>query len=150
MGYLDELNQLRPQKVADCRGGLRPCPFWGCRYHQFWELPGHPSKHLKKTDDEIIEIIRSLNPSCFWDYFEEREHSLDEIGACLGGLTRERIRQYLDGGENGPGILEKLRKTRIPEMLQIRETIMPEDNLAKMIRRRSERYLKDRNNESAS
>jgi hypothetical protein len=150
MGCLDKLNHLRPQKLADCRGGLRPCPFWGCRYHQFWELPGPSSKYLKKTDDEIIEIIRSLNPSCFWDYFEEREHTLEEIGAYLGGVSRERIRQTLDGGDDDPGLLEKLRKTRSPAMLQIRETVMSEDNLAKLIKRRSERYLKDRNNESAS
>jgi hypothetical protein len=150
MGYLDELNLLRPQKLADCQGGLRPCPFLDCRYHQFWELPGPSSKYLKKTDAQIVEIISSLNPSCFWDYFEEREHTLEEIGAYLGGVSRERIRQWLDGGDNGPGILEKLRKTRSPEMLQIRESIMPEDNLAKLIKRRSKKYLEDRNNEFAS
>jgi DNA-directed RNA polymerase sigma subunit (sigma70/sigma32) len=83
----------------------------GCRYHQFWELPGSLPKYLKMTDAQIMKIISSLNPSCFWDYFEVREHTLEEIGAYLGGVSRERIRQWLDGGDHVPGILEKLRKT---------------------------------------
>lgn len=36
--YLDLMLRNRPKTRADCEGGLRPCPYLGCKYHTAIEV----------------------------------------------------------------------------------------------------------------
>lgn len=70
--------------------------------------------------DESLEIIkRVLTDREFnilmlrFGIYGGREHTLDEVGQIMGGLTRERIRQIEDK------VLKKLRSPKVKKMLSV-------------------------------
>ena len=79
----------RPQVRAECRGGVRPCPFVACKYHLYLDVnPATGSLKLNFPDLEVWE----LRESCALDVAERGGVTLEDVGAIMN-LTRERIRQ---------------------------------------------------------
>jgi len=77
-----------PTSRAQCRDGVRPCPWVGCAYHLYFTVAvksDRRSVHFGKEPWEIPE-------TCVLDLGERGGMTLDEVGNVLG-LTRERVRQ---------------------------------------------------------
>jgi hypothetical protein len=88
----------RPRTRGECRGGPRPCPFVGCRYHLFLEVVS--SGHALRLPRGLAVPPEALPPeaSCALDLAEARAdegYTLEEIAELLG-VTRERVRQVQD------------------------------------------------------
>ncbi len=90
-----EVERIRPRTRADCRNGIRPCPFVSCKYHLYLDV-NPKNGHIKFNfpDKEVWE----LEESCALDV-AEREHgiTLEEVGIYMN-LTRERVRQVEEAG----------------------------------------------------
>lgn len=87
----------RPRTRGDCAGGLRPCPWVGCRYHLAIEVSRKGSLRLShdRPPWEIeetcaLDVAERLGGSGMGD----TEQALQQIGDALG-LTRERVRQLV-------------------------------------------------------
>ncbi len=79
----------RPKKRSECRGGARPCMYVSCRFHLYLEVnPATGSIKLNHPDREPWE----LTESCALDVAEEGAHTYEAIGHILN-VTRERARQ---------------------------------------------------------
>jgi hypothetical protein len=79
----------RPKKRSDCRGGARPCMYVSCRFHLYLEVnPLTGSIKLNHPDREPWE----LEESCALDVAEQGAHTYEAIGHVLN-VTRERARQ---------------------------------------------------------
>lgn len=92
----------RPSVRADClEGGVnaaRPCPFVSCRFHLYLEVD--PRRGALKINFPLAgEGFEELRETCALDVADRGEHTLEEIGQLLGGLSRERIRQISDVAE---------------------------------------------------
>lgn len=84
-----ELAVSRPATRADCVGGLRPCPFLGCRYHLYLDVnPETGSVKLNFPDTELHEMAET----CTLDVADRQGMTLARVGSLMN-LTRERIRQ---------------------------------------------------------
>lgn len=81
---LAELAQ-RPKTRGDCIGGVRPCPWAGCRHSLVIDVSPCGSIKINNPDREAAE-------SCALDVADRGEHTLDAIGE-MTNLTRERVRQ---------------------------------------------------------
>lgn len=79
----------RPQTRGDCRDGLRPCPFVGCKYHLYLDV--NPDTHSIKKNFPHKDVWE-LDDTCALDVAERGGLTLEEVGELLN-LTRERIRQ---------------------------------------------------------
>lgn len=77
----------RPRTRGECEGGLRPCPWYGCRYHLGLELLG-PLRQVRV----LHEPDEWIGPTCALDVAEDGPQPLRRVGDLLG-LTRERARQ---------------------------------------------------------
>lgn len=96
---------VRPTRRSDCVDGERPCPWVSCRYHLALEvrrngaiaiaaaLPPFTTKATGSVGmyDEAIDWD-ALPETCALDVAERGEATLEEVGALLGGLTREAVR----------------------------------------------------------
>jgi hypothetical protein len=79
----------RPKKRSECRGGARPCMYVSCRFHLYLEVnPTTGSIKLNHPDREPWE----LEESCALDVAEQGAHTYEAIGQVLN-VTRERARQ---------------------------------------------------------
>ncbi len=86
---LVQLERARPQTRAECRGGLRPCPFVSCRYHLYLDVnPDNGSVRFNYPGTAVSELLHS----CALDVAEDGGLTLEHIGLLLG-MTRERVRQ---------------------------------------------------------
>lgn len=89
---LDELreegvNVERPTERSQCPT-YRPCPFVGCRYHNYLDIMPNGEIKFNFVDVEPENFINS----CSLDIAEGSPLSLKAIGDMMG-LTRERVRQ---------------------------------------------------------
>lgn len=85
----------RPRVRSECEDGQRPCPYVGCRYHLYLDVPNQPkTKRYKKLQIYHPTEPWNVHKSCALDVAEEGYHTLDEIGEILN-CTRERVRQII-------------------------------------------------------
>jgi len=85
----DWMDISRPRTRGDCRDGMRPCPFVGCKYHLFLDV--NPDTHSIKKNFPHKDVWE-LEETCALDVAERGGLTLEEVGDLLN-LTRERIRQ---------------------------------------------------------
>ena len=83
------MDHRRPRMRGDCRDGLRPCPFVGCKYHLYLDI--NPETNSIKQNFPHKEVWE-LEETCSLDVAERGGLTLEEVGDLLN-LTRERIRQ---------------------------------------------------------
>jgi hypothetical protein len=76
----------RPKTRGDCKGGIRPCPFVGCRFHLYLEV-SHAGSVTVNFDGEVWD----MGETCALDVADRGDHMLEEIANVLG-CTREAIR----------------------------------------------------------
>lgn len=92
--FVDVLDEERPKTRGECRGGERPCPWVGCKYHLYLSVnPENGSIVLTFPDHEPWE----LKHTCALDVADAGPITLEEVGA-ITNLTRERIRQVESKG----------------------------------------------------
>jgi len=85
----NESSEERPRTRGECRGGARPCPWVGCRFHLYLSVnteTGTICIHF--PDLEPWELAET----CALDIADRGGATLEEVGQ-LTNLTRERIRQ---------------------------------------------------------
>lgn len=76
----------RPRTRGDCREGVRPCPFVGCRHHLYLDvLPS--GAVIVNSEGEVWD----MKETCALDVADRGDHTLDAVGEVLG-CTREAIR----------------------------------------------------------
>lgn len=88
----------RPRIREECRNGLRPCPWIGCKFHllpeaapRFLRVPRR--KLLTLEAQRLLRFLMRMEATCVVDLVEERgSMTLEEIGAIFL-ITRERVRQ---------------------------------------------------------
>ena len=123
---LDDLEIEAPKTRADCIDGPRPCPWVRCEWHALWVLRSDRLLPLKQyTDEQLVEIISTMEHSCVLDICDMGGATLDLAGGVLG-TTRERIRQieeYAKVSRSGvrfqTGALAKLRHPKTVRMLRV-------------------------------
>ncbi|NIQ91042.1 MAG: DNA-binding protein [Nitrospinaceae bacterium] len=100
----------RPKNRSECREGLRPCPFVGCRFHLYLDVNSSTgSIKLNFPNREPWE----LDQTCALDICEAEDGvTLEEIGIVMN-LTRERVRQIEEK------VLNRLKETAPDEMKEI-------------------------------
>ncbi len=113
-----------PVTRADCRQGLRPCPWIHCRFHLFWELPLLVPKARRMTrwerekrsgiskpltDRECLKMLFSMTETCTLDVADLGGVTLEKVGEILQ-VTRERIRQIEDSENGKGGYLRKMKQ----------------------------------------
>ena len=92
--------EQRPTDRSQCKDGIRPCPWVGCRHHLYLDVnPENGSIKFNFPDLEPWE----LTPSCSLDVTDEEGATLGEVGDYMN-LSRERIRQI------EVAVLERLHK----------------------------------------
>lgn len=84
----DGLDVALPASRAECRGGMRPCPFVSCRFHLYLDVTETGSIKINFPDQEPWE----LSCSCALDVAEAGGLTLESVGGLMN-LTRERTRQ---------------------------------------------------------
>jgi len=79
----------RPKTRADCKGGVRPCPFVSCKHHLYLDVSAKTGAiKLNFPDLEPWQ----LEESCALDVADRDGTTLENVGRIMN-LTRERIRQ---------------------------------------------------------
>ena len=78
----------RPRKRGDCAGGMRPCPWVGCRHHLYLDVRRESGNIKFNYGGDPTE----MSETCSLDVAEREGVTLEEVGRLLG-LTRERVRQ---------------------------------------------------------
>lgn len=86
---MDWMDVRRPRTRGECRDGVRPCPFVGCKYHLYLDV-NTETKSIKKNFPH--KEVWELDETCSLDVAERGGLTLEEVGDLLN-LTRERIRQ---------------------------------------------------------
>ena len=103
----------RPVKRADCRSGVRPCPWASCKWHLLtnvgkqgelsFNVPGRqlpvirtstPDEEFDAAADEAVDSMFDGRATCALDLIEESPDGMTLLAVAeVMGLTRERIRQ---------------------------------------------------------
>ncbi len=84
-----ERDYWRPQTRADCANVPRPCPFVSCRHHLALDINPNGAIKINFPDREVWEAEHS----CSLDVADAGCQTLEEVGAALGNVSRERARQ---------------------------------------------------------
>ena len=93
---LELLESLRPKTRADCVDGIRPCPFFLCKFNLFLDVnPRNGNIKLNFPGRDILQCgnLCAIDPA-------ERERgdmTLETVGSLMN-LTRERVRQIEEAG----------------------------------------------------
>lgn len=102
-----EMSVSRPKTRGECLGGVRPCPWVGCRYHLALDehngtmssplteqrlLFGDSNMAAKNWADTLVEGLDSMGDTCALDVADRGAATLQDMGSNVY-LTRERIRQ---------------------------------------------------------
>jgi hypothetical protein len=83
------VDEQRPRTRGECRDGLRPCPWVGCKYSLYLDVnPETGSIKINFPDVEPDDLAES----CALDVAERGAITLEEVG-LVTNLTRERVRQ---------------------------------------------------------
>jgi hypothetical protein len=77
----------RPRTRADCREGLRPCPYASCRHHLLAEVSPVGTLFARRGEDPA-----ALPESCSLDVADRGQHSEREVAAILG-VSHARVLQ---------------------------------------------------------
>ena len=86
---MERIEKVRPRTRADCRDGIRPCPFILCRYNLYIDVnPRTGSIKFNFPGKDLWE----LEETCALDVAERGAITLEEVGRIMN-LTRERVRQ---------------------------------------------------------
>jgi len=86
---LEHIEVQRPATRADCRDGMRPCPWVACSKHLYLDINGETgSVTFNFPDLEPWDLAET----CSLDVAERGAITLEEVGLVMN-LTRERIRQ---------------------------------------------------------
>ena len=86
---LPYMDYRRPKMRSDCKDGIRPCPFVGCRYHLYLDV--NPVTGTLKLNFPGLEVWE-MPFTCALDVAEMGGRTLEEVGHILN-MTRERVRQ---------------------------------------------------------
>ncbi len=66
---MDTLEDVRPQTRADCRQGIRPCPFLSCQFHALHTLVMPTDGTAARLDMALVAKLDERN-SCHLDVQE--------------------------------------------------------------------------------
>jgi len=78
----------RPRTRAECRGGIRPCPYVGCKWNLYLDVKRNGSIQLNFADLEPDQ----MGESCCLDVADRGGASVIEVGRVIN-VTRHRIMQ---------------------------------------------------------
>lgn len=81
------LDADRPKTRGDCVDGPRPCPWVGCKHHNYLEVS--PRNGTIRVN---VPALEDMADSCSLDVADEGPQILSRIGDIFR-VTRERIRQ---------------------------------------------------------
>lgn len=79
----------RPKTRSECKDGIRPCPFVGCRFHLYLDVKS--STGTLKLNFPGMEVWE-MPFTCALDVSDMGGRTLEEVGQILN-MTRERVRQ---------------------------------------------------------
>ena len=79
----------RPKARAECKDGIRPCPFVSCRFHLYLDV--NPVTGTLKLNFPGLEVWE-MPFTCALDVADMGGRTLEEVGQILN-MTRERVRQ---------------------------------------------------------
>lgn len=92
--------ERRPTKRAECPPPDQQCPWVSCRYHlaidfrKRRDVNGKPSPpHITYNLPENPKDWPADAPTCALHVADAGEQTLDQVGAIMGDLSRERVRQ---------------------------------------------------------
>jgi hypothetical protein len=107
----EAIQALRPKTRGDCKDGIRPCPWVGCRHHLYLNVnedTGSMTQNFPKTP------VWDLTESCSLDIADANPDGLKlESMAAFMELTKERIRQIEEQAK------EQLRATSGVELGEV-------------------------------
>jgi hypothetical protein len=107
----EAIQALRPKTRGDCKDGIRPCPWVGCRHHLYLNVnedTGSMTQNFPKTP------VWDLTESCSLDLADANPDGLKlESMAAFMELTKERIRQIEEQAK------EQLRATSGAELGEV-------------------------------
>lgn len=83
------MNYDRPVTRAECKSGIRPCPFVSCKHHLYLDV--NPETGSIKLNFPHLEVWE-MDETCSLDVAARGGITLEEVGEIMN-LTRERIRQ---------------------------------------------------------
>lgn len=83
------LQRLRPRDRSECRGGQRPCPWYGCRFHLGLDVT--PAGRIKLSPVALEDMADSCALDVA-DRVQPLELSLDHVAGMLD-VSTERVRQ---------------------------------------------------------
>lgn len=142
----DRIQAERPRTRADCKDGIRPCPWVGCRHHLYLTID---EKDGAMTLNFPGKEVWDLTDSCALDIAGDEVDglSLEQLGG-LTQLTRERTRQIeVAALENMDGEIDAQPVTPAPPTVRTRQ----HKRIAGSIRRMSVSLLRlARENSSTS
>lgn len=95
---LRELDAKRPKTRADCKDGVRPCPYLSCKFNLLLDVApftvgrGNITLNIfnKKESDDTWSYS---GHTCTLDMADKGSMMLEDIGTVVGGMTREGVRQ---------------------------------------------------------
>lgn len=109
--FLDHMLQNRPKTRGDCVGGLRPCPYLGCKYHTAIEVL-HRKVRVHETPLsayscvlDVIDEFGALHPAQIDELLGFKEpYASYIIEHALGRIreTEERrgmLEEFVDAGD---------------------------------------------------
>ena len=86
----DARNYDRPKTRGECLGMSRPCPFAGCRHHNYLDINAKTGSITINWPDHTPDTMPA--PTCSLDVAQSGGKTHEQVGEVLN-LTRERVRQ---------------------------------------------------------